>query len=384
MLLSLTLLAATGPFAIDMYLPTFPAIADDLHTTAVPYTLSGFMMAMGFGQLFIGPLSDRLGRRTLLLSGAALSVFASILCALAPTITVLIGGRILLGIGSGACVVIARSVIPDITRGSEAARAFSIMMTIQGLAPVIAPVAGGLLLATHGGWRGVFIALTFINALQLLAAILFVPETLTPERREQEPITTTITRMVGLLKIPAFTTVTLSFAFGLGTLFSYISASPFVFQDQLGMSQLAYSLLFGLNSFGLVIGSGLNARLLRAHSPQQLLLRASLVLVAASVLLLCCALAQPSLWTLAPTVFIVVTTLGFILGNSAALGQSAAAPRTGAGAALMGFAQFMVAGLVSPLTAVGSSAAVAMGACASTCACIVACGSWLGCRRSTA
>ncbi|WP_046204253.1 MFS transporter, partial [Corynebacterium argentoratense] len=135
MLLSLTLLAATGPFAIDMYLPTFPAIADDLRTTAVPYTLSGFMMAMGFGQLFIGPLSDRLGRRTLLLSGAALSVFASILCALAPTITVLIGGRILLGIGSGACVVIARSVIADITHGSEAARAFSIMMTIQGLAP---------------------------------------------------------------------------------------------------------------------------------------------------------------------------------------------------------------------------------------------------------
>ena len=274
-------------------------------------------------------------------------------------------------------------MIADITHGSEAARAFSIMMTIQGLAPVIAPVAGGLL-ATHGGWRGVFIALTFINALQLLAAILFVPETLTPERREQEPITTTITRMVGLLKIPAFTTVTLSFAFGLGTLFSYISASPFVFQDQLGMSQLAYSLLFGVNSFGLVIGSGLNARLLRAHSPQQLLLRASLVLVAASVLLLCCALAQPSIWTLAPTVFIVVTTLGFILGNSAALGQSAAAPRTGAGAALMGFAQFMVAGLVSPLTTVGSSAAVAMGACASACACIVACGSWLGCRRSTA
>ena len=369
MLLSLALLAATGPFAIDMYLPTFPAIANDLRTNAVPYTLSGFMMAMGVGQLFIGPLSDRLGRRTLLLSGAALSVFASILCALAPTIAILIAGRILLGIGGGACIVIARSVIPDVTHGSEAARAFSIMMTIQGLAPVIAPVAGGLL-ATHGGWRGIFFALACINALQLVATVLFVPET--------------VTRMFGLIKIPAFATFTLSFAFGLGTLFSYISASPFVFQDQLGMSQLAYSLLFGVNSFGLLIGSGLNARLLRAHSPESLLLGASWVLVAASIVLVCCALVQPSIWTLAPTVFILVTTLGFILGNSAALGQGAAAPRTGAGAALMGFAQFMVAGLVSPLTGVGSSPAVAMGVCALACACIVACGSWLGCRRSTA
>ena len=383
MLLSLALLAATGPFAIDMYLPTFPAIANDLRTNAVPYTLSGFMMAMGVGQLFIGPLSDRLGRRTLLLSGTVLSVFASILCALAPTIAILIAGRILLGIGGGACIVIARSVIPDVTHGSEAARAFSIMMTIQGLAPVIAPVAGGLL-ATHGGWRGIFFALACINALQLVATVLFVPETLTPERRKQEPIATTVTRMFGLIKIPAFAAFTLSFAFGLGTLFSYISASPFVFQDQLGMSQLAYSLLFGVNSFGLVIGSGLNARLLRAHSPESLLLGASWVLVAASIVLVCCALVQPSIWTLAPTVFIVVTTLGFILGNSAALGQGAAAPRTGAGAALMGFAQFMVAGLVSPLTGVGSSPAVAMGVCALACACIVACGSWLGCRRSTA
>ena len=146
-LAAFALLAAGGPFAIDMYLPAFPAIAADLNTTPslVQLTLSTFMVGMALGQLFVGALSDTRGRHRLLVIGAVVSVAASASCALTTHINLLIAARFILGLGSGACVVLARACVSDLAHGRSAARAFSIMMTIQGLAPVIAPILGGLL-----------------------------------------------------------------------------------------------------------------------------------------------------------------------------------------------------------------------------------------------
>ena len=156
-LAAFALLAAGGPFAIDMYLPAFPAIAADLNTTPslVQLTLSTFMVGMALGQLFVGALSDTRGRHRLLVIGAVVSVAASASCALTTHINLLIAARFILGLGSGACVVLARACVSDLAHGRSAARAFSIMMTIQGLAPVIAPILGGLL-AEPIGWRGPF------------------------------------------------------------------------------------------------------------------------------------------------------------------------------------------------------------------------------------
>ncbi|MEX3514738.1 MULTISPECIES: MFS transporter [unclassified Corynebacterium] len=171
LLLSLALLSATAAFATDVYLPVMPAIAAEFGVADawVQLTLTAFFVGLAAGQLFIGPLSDALGRKTLLLLGAVGAVAASVLAALAPNIGVLIAARFLHGLGGGACVVLSRAVVPDLLVGKAAARAFSLLMAIQAIAPALAPIIGGLL-AEPIGWRGIYWVLVGLHVVQLLLA----------------------------------------------------------------------------------------------------------------------------------------------------------------------------------------------------------------------
>lgn len=367
-LAAFALLAAGGPFAIDMYLPAFPAIAADLNTTPslVQLTLSTFMVGMALGQLFVGALSDTRGRHRLLVIGAVVSVAASASCALTTHINLLIAARFILGLGSGACVVLARACVSDLAHGRSAARAFSIMMTIQGLAPVIAPILGGLL-AEPIGWRGLFWVLTGLAALQLAVAVLVVRETLPAESRTSGGLKAFFGNLVAVLRNRRFVGYLLAFSFGFGGLFAYISASPFIIQGQLGLPPVVYSVVFALNSLGIVIGSMINARIVGRMEPHVLLRNATYVLAVSGVALL---LVPQSEWLVLPLLFIVASSLGFILGNATALGNGVVRERSGTGSAVMGFAQFLVGGMVSPLVGLCGNPIIATGICITVCGAI--------------
>ena len=235
LLMGLALLSASAPFSIDMYLPALPGIVDDLDTTQsmVQLTLSGFLVGLAVGQLIVGPVSDAVGRKKLMVGGAVVAMIAAVLAALSPDIEILILARLIQGLGSGACVVLARAVVPDLARGEAAARAFSLLMTIQGVAPIVAPVVGGLLVEPLG-WRGLFWVLAGVALLQLLVSVFVVRESMPVGDRSPATVRGVLGNYAYVLGNPGYRGYLVTFAFGFGAMFSYISASPFVLQEQLG------------------------------------------------------------------------------------------------------------------------------------------------------
>lgn len=361
LLCGLALLSASGPFAIDMYIPAFPQISEELSTTSsmVQLTLTTVVFGLAFGQLIGGAVSDVLGRKPLLIVGAIISVAGTAMSALAPSIEILIISRVLQGLGFGACVAVARSIIPDLASGAKAAKAYTLMMVIQSIAPVAAPVLGGVLTEPIG-WRGIFWVLTGIAVVQLVVALVFIPETRPKEMREDSSIRNTLAGYVYALKFKAFVFFGLGVAFGFGSMFAYISASAFVIQDQLGLSVHQYSMIFATNSLGLMFGGMLNNRLLNKFTPFAILRGAVLTVVTASILLLVSTAVAFNLWVVLPLMFFCVAPTSMLLGNSTALATDIVRKRAGAGTALLGFTQFMLAGAIAPIVGLGDNAARSM------------------------
>ncbi|GAB2510690.1 multidrug effflux MFS transporter [Corynebacterium atrinae] len=356
LLLSLALLSASAPFSIDMYLPALPGIAADLGTTPamVQLTLSGFLAGLAVGQLIIGPISDAVGRRKLMLGGAAVALVAAIIAAVAPSITVLIVARLVQGVGSGACVVLSRAVIPDLAKGPAAARAFSLLMSIQGVAPILAPVAGGLLLEPIG-WRGLFFVLAGIAVAQLLVVVFAIRESKPPEERSPATVRGIVGNYAYVIRNAGYRGYLVSFAFGFSALFCYIAASPFLFQEQLGFSAQSYALLFAINGGGIIAGNVINGRLVGRVNTQLILFIALAILISASALLLLVVTLKPLTPLIVGLLFISVAQVGVIMGNSTALGTGLVRARAGSASALMGFAQFGLAGSMSPLMGLGEN-----------------------------
>lgn len=361
LLFGLALLSAAAPFATDMYLPALPLIVEDLDTTQamVQLTLSGFMLGLAVGQLIVGPISDATGRKKLLVGGAGIALAASIVAALSPNIEILIFCRLLQGLGSGACIVLARAVIPDLAVGKKAAKAFALMMTIQGIAPVAAPVLGGLLVSPIG-WRGLFWVLAGVNVAQLLVAVFLVRESRPPEEHTEASLRGIFGNYLYVLKNPAFRGYTIAFAFGFAAMFCYISASPFVVQEQMGLSVGAFTAFFAVNSLGLVAANMVNAKLIDHFEPHTILRGAQLLLAVFTVALLIAVNLTLSPWVIFPLVFLCISQIAPILGNSTALGTGAVRERAGSGSAVMGFLQFGLAAVVSPVMGLGPNAALTM------------------------
>lgn len=359
LLLVLALLAAVAPFATDLYLPAFPEMADEFGAgaSAIQLTLTAFLCGAGLGQLVFGPLSDRFGRRRPLLVGATALVAASLVAALAPTLPVLVAARFVQGLSAAAGMVLARAVIADLTRGAAAARAFSLMMIVVGVAPVVAPLVGGLLSGLIG-WRGVLGVVCGIAVLMLVAAAAFVPESLPPSARAAAAGS----GRWRALRSRGYLGHALAFGFGFGVLMSYISASPFLYQSMMGLSELQYGLMFGLNAVAMMTASGLSARNAAVFGPTRMLgwgLTATLV---GSVLVLLVAVSGlPASW-LAVAVLVAVAPIGLVMGNATALAQGAAPGAAGSAAAVQGALQFGLAALVSPLVGIaGEDSAVPLG-----------------------
>lgn len=348
----LAFVTAIGPFAVDMYLASFTDIATDLGTSAssVQLTLTTFLLGLGLGQLLLGPLSDRWGRRRVLL--IALTVFAAAGTAMvfSPSIEVFIVLRLVQGLTGAAGIVLARAIAADLSTGATAVRALSLLATLSGLGPLIAPPIGGAI-ATVWGWRGVLAALAAISIAMLALAAWRIPETLPADRRHRGGVTETLARMGRLLRDVPFACYTIAFSAGFATMIAYISASPFVGQRVLGMDPLVYSFAFATGASALVLANLVNARVAVRVGPRRMLVVGVLAIVVASatmlVLVLTDALTAAGFIACA---FVVTGGAGLTMSNASALALARTDTTSrGSGSALLGSTQFLIGGLASPI-----------------------------------
>ncbi|MFH8252705.1 multidrug effflux MFS transporter [Microbacterium sp. B2969] len=373
--MTIALLAALSPLATAMYLPALPAMAVDLTADArtLQLTVTAFMVGLAVGQLIIGPLSDRTGRRSLLIAGAGACVVASAACALAPSIQILIFARLLQGLSGAAGIVLGRAIIADTVRGNAAARAFSLLMSIGAIAPVIAPLIGSAI-AEASGWRGVFAALLVCAIAMLLGSVVFLPETLHVSRRRAARLRTTVREAVRVILHRRFAGYAVVLVFSYASLIAYVSASPFVLQIGYGLAPGAYALAFAANAAGLTLASFANARLVRRFSPRRLLaVGLTGELGVASGILVAAITATLNLGILLVLLWAAVACLGLVMGNATSLAMDQVSRSAGSGSALLGAAQFALAAIVAPLASVGvSGSPLAMAGIMTVCAGIAA------------
>ncbi|MEU4032900.1 multidrug effflux MFS transporter [Streptomyces collinus] len=359
-------LTATPPLAMDMYLPSLPEVTRTLHAPAatVQLTLTACLAGMALGQLVVGPMSDRWGRRRPLLAGLALYLLATALCAVAPNVEALVALRLAQGLAGAAGIVIARAVVRDLYDGVAMARFFSTLMLISGAAPIVAPLIGGQILRVTD-WRGVFAVLTVVGAALAVVVWLRLPETLPPARRHGGGVGEALRAMRGLLADLPFTGYLLAGGFAFAALFAYISASPFVIQEIYGASPQTFSLLFGLNSVGLVIAGQVNGKILVGRVSLDKVLGTGLavtVLAATALLLMACgAFGEVGLAPVAAALFVLMSAMGITLPNAQSLALLRTRQAAGSASALLGTSSFLVGAIASPLVGVaGEHTAVPM------------------------
>jgi DHA1 family bicyclomycin/chloramphenicol resistance-like MFS transporter len=350
----LALLTAVAPLATDMYLPGLPSMAADFGTTAsaIQLTLTTFMIGLALGQLVIGPLSDRFGRRPLMLLGTIVCVMASAACALAPSIELLTAFRFLQGFSGAAGVVLSRAVISDRARGAAAAKIFSLMMIINGAAPVVAPLLGGTLMGTIG-WRGVFWVITGLAVAMFIGVVVWLAETHPRERRITGGLAAFMREARSVLGNRRFIGYTLAFAFSFAVLFSYIAASPFVLQKALRLSPMAFSIAFASNAVGLVVMNAVNAKIVERFGQRRLLHLGIGLLTLFASLLVVDAVLGPVLWATLIVLWCAVTSLGLVMANATSLAVEEARRAAGTGSAVIGAFQFGLAAVVSPIVGAG-------------------------------
>src|SRR4051812_46013510 len=362
LVLLLGVLVALGPFTIDMYLPALPVIAPDLGSTpaAVQLTLTGTLAGVAVGQLVIGPLSDALGRRRPLVAGVAVHVVASLLCVLAPSVAVLGVLRAFQGFGAAAASVVGMAVVRDLFSGRAAATLFSRLMLVIGASPVLAPTVGGEVLR-WSTWRGVFAVLALLGTGVLAMAARRLPETLPSHRRGHAGGAGVMRTYAALLSDRAFAGLALVGGLVMASLFGYVSGSTFVFQDQYGMSQQGFALVFGSGAVALIGATQLTARLLRRWTTRQILV-AGLALGTASgaVLVAVTAVGLGGLPVLLVLLWLVLGSQGLIFPTIPALAMTPYEATAGSAAALLGAAQFGVAALAAPVVGLLGTDALAM------------------------
>jgi DHA1 family bicyclomycin/chloramphenicol resistance-like MFS transporter len=349
-------LSAFGPLSIDMYLPGLPSLGRTLDAPAwaVQLTLTACLAGLAIGQVLAGPLSDRLGRRRPLLAGVALYAVASLLCAAAPSIAVLVALRFAQGAAGAAGIVIARAIVRDMHSGAAAARFFSLLMLVNGLAPILAPVIGGQVLGVTT-WRGVFVVLAAIGVLLLAAAAAGLRETLPPQRRHPAGIAEAARTFGRLLADRGFLGYALACGLGFGAMFAYISGSPFVIQDIYGASPQLFSVMFACNALGLVASSQANRALLRRLEPRTILRTALCAQALAGVALLVVVAAGGGVWGIVALLFVVVASLGLVMPNATALALADHPRVAGSASGLLGVLQFIVGAATAPLVGVGGT-----------------------------
>ncbi|WP_036283601.1 multidrug effflux MFS transporter [Microbacterium luticocti] len=363
LLTALGFLSTVGPFAADMYLASFTDIARDLGgpASSVQLTLTAFLLGIGTGQLVLGPASDRFGRRPVLVAALAVFAASSIAMVFSPTLAVFIALRAVQGLSGAAGVVVSRAIAVDLSEGETAVRALSLMATVVGLGPLLAPPVGGAV-AEVWGWRAVLAVLAAIATAMFLLAALAVPESLPRTQRHSGGVGSMFARFGTLLADRRYTGYLVAFACAFGAMMSYISASPFVGQRVLHMSPVEYSLGFAAGAAALISANLVNARVAGRVGPRRMLvLGVVTTLVAGVALAVLASTGTLSIATFIVCAFTLTAGTGFTMSNASALALARADAARGSGAALLGASQFFVGGLASPLVGLwGEHTAVPM------------------------
>ena len=352
-ILILGALSAFGPLAIDFYLPGFPAIAlafgtDEKH---VQLTLASYFLGLSIGQLAYGPIADRFGRRIPLLFGVGLFTLASLACALAPSLEWLIAARFVQALGGCAGMVLSRAIVSDKCSPVDSAKVFSQLMLVMGLAPILAPMLGGLLVNVVG-WQAIFLTLTVFSALTAAAVFKGLPESM-PAGHPRLPLSGALGSYWNLLGDRIFLGHALTGGIAMAGMFSYIAGSPFVFIKLYGVPAEHYGWLFGINAAGFILIAQVNARLVGRFGPAWLLSRTVWIyLTAAVVLLTIASLHTEKLWPLLVPLFVYIASLGCIIPNASACAMSGQGKRAGSASALLGCLQFSVAAGAAALVGV--------------------------------
>ncbi|CAI1763041.1 Sulfonamide resistance protein [Serratia quinivorans] len=359
--LVLGLLASLGPLCIDLYLPALPEMAGDLNTSTATAQLSltAGLLGLGVGQLIFGPYSDKLGRMRPLLLSLTLLLAASLWCALAPNIDQLLIARLLQGLAGAGGAVISRAIARDLYSGHELTRFFALLMLVNGLAPIIAPVLGGALLQFMD-WRGIFGVLAAIAVLLFTLASLKLDESLPAERRSQGGIFAMLRSLGGLLTQRQFMGLCLTQGFVMAGMFAYIGASPFVLQQIYGLSPQMFSLCFAINGVGLIISAQIASRL-SIHFGERKVLKGGLTLAAvSSLLLLLAASLHAPLPLLMVPLFFSVAVIGIVGPTASSLAMQSQGDKAGSASALIGVSMFALGACSVPLTGLGGTSSVSM------------------------
>jgi DHA1 family bicyclomycin/chloramphenicol resistance-like MFS transporter len=361
----LSMLGMLGPFNIDMYLPSFPEIANDLGTRAslVQLSLTACLIGLAVGQVVVGPISDAKGRRKPLLVSISLFAVSSILCALAPNITTLVAARFLQGFTASAGIVLSRAVVRDVFSGRELSKFFALLMVINATAPMIAPMAGGaILLLPFSSWNTIFYFLSLLGIFIVLMVALRLKETLPPEKRIPSSVGHSVRTMGSLMKDRSFIGYALTVGFVHGGSFAYVSGTPFVYQGIYDVSPQVFSILFGINGLAIIAGSFLIGRFGGIYGEKRLLRTAVIIAVSATFVLLIMTIIKGPLATLVIPIFIYMTTMGMVLTSSFTLAMEKQGHRAGSASAVLGLLPLLLGSMVSPLVGIDETTAVPMGA----------------------
>ncbi|MDL2226900.1 multidrug effflux MFS transporter [Deltaproteobacteria bacterium OttesenSCG-928-M10] len=347
LLVLLGALTAFDSIAIDMYLPAFQAMEDDLHLRpgAMQMSLSVFLMGLAVGQAVSGPLVDSLGRRGPLLAGIILFGAASAMAALATNIHLLMIGRFIQGLGGAAGLVIPRAIVSDLYDAKEATRIFTFLIQIQSISPIAAPLLGGLLLGLWG-WPSIFWILVMLAALALLFSLIVIPETLPAESRAKLTAGNVAKNYWQVLKNRRFLGMSLSAGLVMGTLFGYISASSFIFMTYFNFSASNYSLIFAVNSIGMILAGQLNFFLCaRMSTRRNLVLGFTVHLIFLIALLAAVIIGLNSPLVIGSLLFLATSSICLILGGITAESMySVEHSRAGSASALLGVLQYAIGG----------------------------------------
>ncbi len=351
LVLVLGALSAIGPLTIDAYLPALPQLSAEMGATAsqAQLTITGLLIGLGLGQLIIGPISDAVGRRKPLLIGLAAHGLMSLLCAAAPSITMLAVTRTLQGLAGAAVAVVAMAIVRDLFSGIRAAQLLSRLILVLGVAPILAPSLGGALL-TVTSWRGIFVALALAAVALWVLALVALPETLPVHRRQPGTLRGSLSSYARLLSDRMFVTMVLVAGLMFATLFAYISGAPFVLQQMFGLSPQQFGVAFGANAVGLILMTQLNPVLVKRYGPVRVVSVAVLIgLTSAVVLLVFAATGSGGLLGFMVPLGFVIASAGLCFPNAPAIALNRYGDSAGTAAALLGAAQFMIGGGIAPL-----------------------------------
>jgi DHA1 family bicyclomycin/chloramphenicol resistance-like MFS transporter len=348
-------LTAIAPLATDMYVPAFPSVAGELSATAtqVQLTLTTFFVGMALGQLIGGPVSDQHGRRRLLVASIVLMTVASIVCALTPSIGIMMAARFGQGFAGGWAMVIGRAVIVDLARGARLIRVLNVIAAVGGIAPIVGPLLGAVILQVSH-WRVSFWVVAAMGLAMTVAVLLAVPESLPPERRHGGGLRAFAVAGRQVLTQRRYVGYVLVSGSAMGAVFAYVATSAFVLQSMNGMSPIAYSVDFAANAAGMTLAALIAARLAGRVATRKVILAGQVAALLAGVAMLAGAVWWDTPLLLAVvSFFVLMTAQGLIGPNGGALASAEVPEHPGTGSAVLGFVQWIAAGIVAPIAGLG-------------------------------